>query len=90
MLVVVKRGYISQGSKLCGKGTALELDDATAARLLESGQVEAAGYINPQPVADLKSKAPVKKSTTKKVEATPAVALPEVDPATAVAPAANK
>lgn len=38
MLLRVEHGYVSQASKLYGRGELVELDDTAAARLLRSGQ----------------------------------------------------
>lgn len=38
MLLRVEHGYVSQATKLFGRGEVVELDDAAAARLLRSGQ----------------------------------------------------
>ena len=37
MLLRVEHGYVSQATKLFGRGEVVELDDAAAARLLRSG-----------------------------------------------------
>lgn len=88
MLVQVKRGYISKGRQLFGKGDTVELNDTVAARFLKSGQVVA---------AEQTTKAPTKvptKGTTKKSESKTAHAetasLPNVDPAAVVVRAKKK
>lgn len=84
MLVQVKRGYISKGRQLFGKGDTVELNDTVAVRFLKSGQAVAAKQTTKVPT----------KGTTKKSESktahTETASLPDVDPAAVVVRAKKK
>lgn len=84
MLVQVKRGYISKGRQLFGKGDTVELNDTVAARFLKSGQAVAAKQTTKAP-----TKGTTKKSESKTAHAETA-SLPDVDPAAVVVRAKKK